>query len=71
MKNKIGQGSFEVKRENFNQIVKKFKENKKSTYDFLVKGGEKFKGAVFRLCKRMIENEEFPSSFESTLLNQI
>ena len=71
MLNKIGEGSFEVKREYLNQIVKKFKDNKKATYDFLVKGGEKFKGAVFRLCKRMIEKEEFPSSFESTILNQI
>jgi hypothetical protein len=71
MRNKIGQGSFNLKKDDFNKIVKKFKDKKKQAYDFLVKGGNKFKEAAFKLCKRMIEKEEFPTSFESTCLHQI
>ena len=71
MNNKIGQGAFAVKKEDFDNTVKKFKDKKKATYDFLVKGGTKFKEGVYKLCKRMIENEEFPTSFDSTCLSQI
>ena len=71
MRNKIGHGSFNLKKDDFDKIVKKFKDKKKQTYDFLVKGESKFKEALFKLYKRMIEKEEFPNSFESTCLHQI
>ena len=42
MKNKLGQGSFSVRKVEYECIVKKFKDMKKTTYDFLVKGGDRF-----------------------------
>ena len=58
-------------RERFNRVIKKFKDNGKRSYDFLLNTGERFKEAVFRLCRRMLEEEEFPSSFDDTTLHQI
>jgi cell fate (sporulation/competence/biofilm development) regulator YlbF (YheA/YmcA/DUF963 family) len=60
MQDKIGAGSFTVKNEDFKRVVKKFKDKGKQTYGFLVKAGPKFKQAIFVLCKRIIENEEYP-----------
>ena len=71
MENKLGKGSFTVQNQDFNKVVKKFKEKGKQSYDFLVKAGEGFKYAVYRLCRRIIENEEFPACFEITTLQQI
>jgi hypothetical protein len=56
MQDKIGKGTFRVGKENFDKVVKKFKEKGKQSYDLLVKAGQCFKQAVFMLCKRMIEN---------------
>ena len=55
----------------FRKVVNKMEKNKKSTYDFLVKSGEKFKKEVFKLCVKFIEGEKFPSSFDRTTLHQI
>ena len=44
---------------------------RKQSYDFIVKAGQGFKNAVYRLCKRIIENEEIPACFELTILQQI
>ena len=44
---------------------------KKKSYDFIMKAGPKFQEAVFKLCKRMIEEEEFADRFEETILNQL
>ena len=71
MENKLGKGYFTVQNQDFNEVVKKFKEKGKQSYDFLVKAGEGFKHAVYRLCRRIIENEEFPACFEITTLQQI
>ena len=71
MHDKIGRGNFKVLKEDFDKVVGKFKEKGKKSYDFLVKSGHGFKQAVFKLCKRMIEEEEFPASFELTILQQI
>ena len=71
MNDKIGKGSFKVTGENFKQVVNKFEEKKKQSYDFIVKAGPEFRHAVFRLCKRIIENEEIPACFELTTLQQI
>ena len=62
---------FKPSRESFKRVLKKFKDNDKRNYDFLVKTGEKFKEGVFRLCRRMIEEEEFPCNFDNTTLHQI
>jgi hypothetical protein len=29
-------------------------------YDFLIKSGEKYKQAIFTVCKRIIEDEKIP-----------
>ena len=67
----VQEGSFVPSKEGFNRVVKKFKENDKRNYDFLIKTGDKFKDAVYRLCRRMIEEEQFPRSFDNTTLHQI
>ena len=64
-------GDANMAKENFNKIIKKFEANKKKTYDFIVKAGDNFKDAIFKLCKAMIENEKFPDSFDCTTLHQI
>jgi hypothetical protein len=71
MQDKIGKGNFRVEKDDFDKVVKKFEVKRKHSYDFLVKAGPDFKQAVFKLCQRMIENEEFPISFEKTILQQI
>ena len=50
----VQEGSFIPSKEGFTRVIKKFKENDKRNYDFLIKTGSKFKEAVFRLCRRMI-----------------
>ena len=62
---------FEVNKELFNKVIERFRRNNKRNYDFLVRTGEKFKEAVFRLTKRMLEEEVFPVSFDLTTLHQI
>ena len=64
-------GEFNPSREIFNRVVKKFKKNDKRNYDFLLKTGEKFKEVVYKFCKRMLDEEVFPSSFDNTTLHQI
>ena len=71
MEEKIGKGSFKVHNQNFVKVLKKFEEKGKQSYDFIVKSGQEFKNAVYKLCKRIIENEEFPACFELTILQQI
>jgi hypothetical protein len=67
----VQEGSFIPSKEGFNRETKKFKENDKRKYDFLMKTGDNFKDAVYRLCRRMIEEEQFPRSFDNTTLHQI
>ena len=62
---------FEISERDFEKVVKKFQQKNKRGYDFLVRGGKKFKKAVFMLCKRMIDQETFPERFEETVLQQL
>ena len=71
MDDKLGKGQFSVKKEDFADVIKKFKDKNKKSYDFIVKTGPRFKVAVFLLCKRIIENEEYPACFDLTVLQQI
>ena len=64
-------GGFTPTRGTFNKVIKKFKDNDKRNYDFLVKTGNKFKDAVFKLARRMLIEEVFPGCFEMTTLHQI
>ena len=38
---------------------------------YLVRTGDKFKEAVFKLSRRMLDEEEFPRVFDNTTLYQI
>ena len=70
MNERLGQG-FMAQREVFDQIVEKFRKNNKRNYDFLVKSSEEFKEAIFKLCKRIIEEETIPDKFRQTTLHQV
>ena len=61
---KISKGDFRV-------VVEKFKSKQTKSYDFLIRSDEKYQDAIFKLSKRMIENEEFPTQFSNTLLYMI
>ena len=41
------------------------------SYDLLTKSSERFKDSVFKLTKRMIEEEKFPNRFDDTKLQQL
>ena len=63
--------NFEIKKDVFKAVMDKLEKKKKSSYDFLTKAGDRFKDAVFTLCRRMITEEEFPKRFEDTTLVQL
>ena len=56
-------GHFEPTEEAFDRVVEKFRKNNKRSYDFLVKGGDKFKHSIFLLVKRMIQEKKIWQSF--------
>ena len=55
MKDTSSEG-FEVKKESFGRVLKKFSTKKTKTYNFLLKAGDRFKDSIYNLCKRMLEN---------------
>ena len=70
MKDKTGEG-FEVTWNDFTAVLDKFKKKDTKTYDFLIKSGERYQRAIFKLCQRVINNEEVPDSFKKTVLVMI
>ena len=64
-------GDVEVTKEDFEDIVKRFKEKPTKTYDFLVKAGEKYRAAMYLLCKRIIDTEEIHKVFYMTTLHML
>ena len=63
--------TFMLHEDDFERVLMKFKSKPTKTYDFLLKAGDKYKEAMFKLCKTMIETEEFPLSFRKTTLYMI
>ena len=59
----------EIDKNDYNTVLTKFKA--KASYDFLVKASDNFQDAIFKLCRRMIKEEEFPDMFRRTLLYMI
>ena len=57
-----------ITKDQFEDILKKFKERNKRSYDFITKAGEDFQDSMFMLYKRMIGEECFPTRFEKTTL---
>ena len=70
MKDRSGEG-FEVSIEEFEAVLTKFATKETKTYDFILKAGDKYKEAIYKLCKRIIEEEEVPDSFHKTVLIMI
>ena len=62
LKDKTGEG-FEVKWDEFTEVLDKFKKKDTKTYDFLINSGDSYKEVIFKLCQRIINNEEVPGSF--------
>ena len=61
----------EFSNDDFDAVIKKFGSKQTKSYDFLLKSGAEYKESMFKLCKKMIEKEEFPKSFRKTTLNMI
>ena len=45
---------FEVTKEDFDEVIKRFKKKYTKAYDFLIKADEEYKDAIFLLCKKFI-----------------
>ena len=50
---------FVVTEDDFEELLKRLEKKNKRSYDFLTKTGTQFKSVVFKLCKRLIEAEQF------------
>ena len=70
MKDTSGE-SFEVNFQDFDQVLAKFEMKDTKTYDYLLKAGDKYKYACYKICKRIIDNEEIPDNFRKTILYMI
>ena len=62
---------FKADKEVYETVLEKFKKNNKRSYDFLLKGSDKYKDTIFSLIKRIIEGEAIPKGFRDTTLHQI
>ena len=62
---------FELSKRDFVEVVNKFEKKKTNSYDFLIKAGKQYKESVYKVCKSMIEREEYPDSFRRTMLHMI
>ena len=60
-----------ITKEEFDEILEKFKMKNKPTYKLLVNAGESFKTSIYKLCRRMIRDETFPTVFSETMLKQL
>ena len=60
-----------ISEDDFKKVVGKFKKKNKKSYYLLIRSGQDFQRSIFKLCKRMIEEESFPSVFNLTILHQL
>ena len=60
-----------IDKNDFEEVLRKFKKKNKPAYKFLIKAGESFQNSIYKLCKRMIHNEDFPMIFSETMLKQL
>ena len=49
-----------VNKDEFDETVEKFKNKNKLSYNFLTKAGNCFENSVFKLCRKLIKDKEFP-----------
>ena len=62
---------FDITVEDYNEVMIKFGTKSTKSYDFLLKSGKQYKAAVYKMCREMILQEEFPTSFRRTVLHMI
>ena len=60
-----------INKEDFDEVISKFKKKNKPAYKFITKAGAAFQTLIYKLCKRSISEEEFPKIFSETLLKQL
>jgi RNA polymerase-binding transcription factor DksA len=58
----------DLNEEDFWRTLDRLKLKNKKSYNFIVKSGDKYKEAVFGLCRRVLDDEEIPKKFDETLL---
>ena len=61
----------EISNEDFEDIVKQIEKKHKKSYDFLTKADVSFKNSIFKLCSRLIREEQIPIRFFETILHQL
>ena len=61
----------QLNKSDFDGVMGKFAQKQTKSYDFLLKAGDQFKETIYKLCKKMIDDEEFPLSFRKTVLFMI
>ena len=66
-----GFSNYEIPFGTFEKVMEKIKKGKMKTYDFLMNSGDVFKECVYKLCTKMIKEENCPTSFNKTNLVQI
>ena len=71
MEDKDNDEEFYITDKDFFMTMSKFESTNSTSYDFIMKAGLRFKLAVLKLCKRLIESKIFPSSFNLTTLIQL
>ena len=64
-------GEIDISIENFEDVISRFKAKPTKTYEFIVKAGKEYQNVIFRLCKRIIEDEDIPRSFNLTILHML
>ena len=70
MQDKSGEG-FEVTYEEFDQVLAKYEMKETETYDYIIKAGKRYKFSIYKISKRIIDNEEIPNCFRITILYMI
>ena len=61
----------EFEEEDFATVLRKFQSKSSKSYDFLLKASNKYKEAIFHLCKRFCDEEDFPKRMQKTTLQMI
>ena len=60
-----------IDKDDFDEIMRKVQKKNKPAYHILTKAGEGFQISIYKLCRRLIRDEDFPSVFNETLLKQL
>ena len=71
MEDKSNDEPYEISEADFFQIIEKFEAKKSRSYEFIVNTGMQYKLAILKVCRKLIETEDFPSSFNLTTLVQL